>query len=530
MKSIKITLQIISTVFFLQLIYQNLHAMEVGEKTQTSREINNELQMSPEPLNTHELPATDNQISEIIAEKLNAAIERLLDPANPNPITETTTFKETVERLQGLLCNAQFYTEHLYKGEGKFKIGNKHIELFQDSHQEWQTLTDINQHYFYSWFDNAVDLVCNSNPHIQKLILLASQQLASITQESKEHYTKLINSLPTTLSYRIKELFTWNDDSFEITPQECKYDNKITAILLKKNKLIIAFNNKTIQIWDLRPIPENNPEPTTLASELNSKITALAKRHQYIASGLMTGTIELWNLTTKKQMWMKTIFNKGAARSLVFLNNNYLASLTHVNDNKIQIWNIAKGLLEKELLEHDAPIESMVLLHNGQLASSTKHIIKIWDTTSFECIATLDATPFGDKDFNIDCLLALEDKLISGSLYNIILWDYMQQIPPRVFQKKEKFIKKLVPLDKNLIMSSSGFLSNKLLIWDIRTGICLKKFKNNDRVEFIAKLDHSMYPNQCKVITGAQGKTLQMWNLPTFKKVLATRIEKNKRL
>lgn len=98
-------------------------------------------------------------------------------------------------------------------------------------------------------------------------------------------------------------------------------------------------------------------------------------------------------------------------------------------DKTIRIWDINSGYCIKKLVGHTATINSVVVKNNLIISGSDDTTIRIWDINSGECI-----------------------KILEGHCGRV--W--------------------LVYVIDNLIFSTSW---DKLIIWDLSKGICLKKLR-----------------------------------------------------
>ena len=148
-------------------------------------------------------------------------------------------------------------------------------------------------------------------------------------------------------------------------------------------------------------------------------------------------------------------------------------------DKTIKIWNTSKGTLIRSLDHgHQDWIRSMITLPNGTIASSSSDSnIIIWNTYNGQVSKILRG-----HDLSVNCLIVLEDKLISGSNDKTIkIWNISTgSLIKTLNEHNLGWILCLAILSLNQIASGSS--DSTIYIYDINDGLLLKKLKMDKSV------------------------------------------------
>lgn len=183
----------------------------------------------------HTALLTDNEVSSGIAESLNKYIqEQFVLNAKPK------TFQQSIELLEDLFGSFKFH-------KGRFAFNGKEIEIYNQQKNKWCILTDIGDNlFFYTWHNEAIGVICDSNKNIKQLISLARKQFYDPFNKNKQNYVELLKTLPQSISQRIQKRYVWSDldewvqEASEIQVETMKMS---LAVPIKKDDTILDIKN-----------------------------------------------------------------------------------------------------------------------------------------------------------------------------------------------------------------------------------------------------------------------------------------------
>jgi WD40 repeat protein len=142
-----------------------------------------------------------------------------------------------------------------------------------------------------------------------------------------------------------------------------------------------------------------------------------------LASGSSDKTIQLWNLTSGKNI--KTLSDDVSFVDCLLLLHNTKWLASGDRDFSIKIWNIETSSFVINLQGHTGFIKSFVNLKKGHLASaSSDKTVRIWNYESLEYGAALLATLKGHSNSVQSLALLPDDNLASSSLDQTVkMWN-----------------------------------------------------------------------------------------------------------
>ena len=159
---------------------------------------------------------------------------------------------------------------------------------------------------------------------------------------------------------------------------------------------------------------------------------------------------------------------------LAYLPNGNLVSCSY--DASIKVWDLARGECIQTLASQAS--DCLLILRNGQLASSAEDTITFWDMESGECVNTLQ----GHSSYV--CRL---EQLESGELVScsndstIKIWNLTQNICVQTLVGHTDWVTSIrLNSQNNTLMSCS--CDGTVKIWDLKTGDCVNTIivTNND--------------------------------------------------
>ena len=175
--------------------------------------------------------------------------------------------------------------------------------------------------------------------------------------------------------------------------------------------------------------------------------------------------IKLWDLETYE--CIRTIEDHaGQIESINVLENGHLISST--DNMSLKVWNPADGVCLKTIDLTDSAFNVQVLSGN-RVACESGYQIQIWNLNDDTCIQTLE----GHTD-TIECIIVLPDEtLVSGSYDKTITsWNLSKNRRIQTFRGHTKAIVALLLLKDGRL--ASGSLDKTIKIWKMDSGECFK--------------------------------------------------------
>ena len=253
----------------------------------------------------------------------------------------------------------------------------------------------------------------------------------------------------------------------------------VTASFSPDGKLIVSSSyGGTIKLWNaetgvcLKTLQESYGQ--------NRKVPLWQYRHKALVAFSPTGRIiafsdrlilKIWNVAIaaceKRMDFTKDFEPDLGIEGLVFSPSGQQLATIH-NSNVVSLWNVSNRTFEFILEGHTKFINSILYSSKGHLIASASHdgTIKLWDTKSGECIATLDE---GEGQM-IRSISFSENgnKLVSGGSDRVIrIWDIANsscQIIPTPHMPEIDFVS-FLPGGREIISTSTD-RETTIRIWD----------------------------------------------------------------
>jgi WD40 repeat protein len=213
--------------------------------------------------------------------------------------------------------------------------------------------------------------------------------------------------------------------------------------------------------------------------------------------GLRSGNIVVWNGGTRAHQ-QTLAGHTGPVNALLLLENGCVASAG--NDTTVRIWE-SSGTERAVLRGHQAWVSQLALLPGNRFASAdSRGDIRVWDTRTYTCLRTLTAS-FGWAQL----LVSLSDGQLASSCMNntVQLWDADTGRQGLSFSDRYSLYT-LAQIGRHLVTGGAG---DTLSVWDPLTGNCLRVLQGAHRVSRICELPRNRI--------AARGDTLTVWDLTT---------------
>jgi WD40 repeat protein len=266
------------------------------------------------------------------------------------------------------------------------------------------------------------------------------------------------------------------------------------AIAPKQEILATGSNDKTIKLWNLAPLWQNNSENPPDSNQLlidtlsghtdRVRTLAISSDGLTLASGGNDRTIKIWDLSPKNERstYLKSTLTEhiGAIYALAFLpKQNILISGS--SDWTIKIWDLNTNQVIKTLESHQGSIRALAVSADGHtlVSGSTDGTVKVWDLRT----RRLQHTLIGHTDLVRTVAISPDGQIIASGSWDktIKLWALSPQ--------------KIANPENNQNQSNSPVLMGTL------TG----------HTEYINSV--AFTPDGQNLISGSDDNTIKLWDL-----------------
>ena len=347
------------------------------------------------------------------------------------------------------------------------------------------------------------------------------------------------------------ELALWDFEIEQEIATFTNHDSMITSVSFSTDgKLIVSgSDNGALNLWDVETGQEIIlfSEPNTEYKRINS--VAFSHDGNYIISGYNDGTLRLWDVITGKQI--RTFIGHYASVNSVIFNSDGKYIFSCSSDNTIKLWDMETGRLvstfsgysnrinaalfhpyEKKILSgsgdgtlrlwdieagqqirnfsrHTSAVTAVAFSPDGKqvLSGSDWGQIKMWDTvTGMEIanITDMHRIRVDSVTFN-----PCEEYFLSGSLENVIIGDTKSKKIIKTFPHGGLLTVTTVfsPDGKKIL---SGYIDGTIRLWDIESGLEMKKFSHGGTINSITFSIDGKY-----ILSGSSNKIIKIWDVET---------------
>jgi len=192
--------------------------------------------------------------------------------------------------------------------------------------------------------------------------------------------------------------------------------------------LITGSDDGTIQVWDW---PNGYLKQVLAGHRHQIKCLSVSADGEYLASTGEDTTLRKWHILSGKQVFSTLRDTKQPEPTAIDPSGRYVICPYGCDKATLAIYDLANGILQRILKDHDGDINAMDFLSKGRLVSaSDDHTLRIWNLESGECLQTLS----GVHTSRVQAVVVIpnHDQVVSAAADGrIIRWDLATGLPAR---------------------------------------------------------------------------------------------------
>jgi WD40 repeat protein/serine/threonine protein kinase len=192
--------------------------------------------------------------------------------------------------------------------------------------------------------------------------------------------------------------------------------------------------------------------------------------------------------------------------------------LVGTNDNKILMWNLQTGQMDRVFSGHREWVIAVALTSDGQrmVSSSGDGTVRVWDIASWE---TLFALPNHGGPVWTVVLTPDEHTIITGDINGVVrLWDYETQALLSEFQAHNTYISDMM-LTRNGQRILTSSCDNTVRLWDLATETEIMRYQGHEG----CVRTFSLTPDGNFLVTGSYDNTARLWDVETGQELMQYR-------
>jgi WD40 repeat protein len=300
---------------------------------------------------------------------------------------------------------------------------------------------------------------CSSMPFTIAPSTATTKQMStvSIINNSSTVYFTTTTSRPITMT---NSLSINNKTYPSILPSRCKY------LELLSNDDLVCSGSQKILIWDLRSIEIRLHLTSSNKSYYFEDYLVVLPNDDLVAA---YQNILIWD-TKNGSLKMNLSGHDAPITSLAVLSDGDLAS--GGEDQLIKIWDMETGQLKRTLTGHTSRINALAAFGDDYLASSARSSLRIWNAKTGEVVRNLPTT-----SSDVACLAALSNGYLASSHtnYEIEIWDPLEGLLKKKLIGNTANITVLVALSNGNLVSRN--YNRHIRIWNVEAGITTQSAK-----------------------------------------------------
>ena len=297
----------------------------------------------------------------------------------------------------------------------------------------------------------------------------------------------------------------WSFETGELIEELPKHGDWIRKLIFSPNGNYLASSGEdgVIKIWDIR------------SNQLIAVLTGHTSRvgdivfttdGQALASGSDDQSVKLWDWKAEECLTTLQGYTSKLRSVFFSFDGKYLAS--GGDDGIIRIWDVAQEVCINQLEGHRGRIWSVAFSSDGKylVSGSDDKTVKYWDLENRQCIKTFSEHTSWVRTVAISpdglwVASAGDDKKVH--LFNLNTYQH------REFKGHADWILKVVfsPDGKHLISASDETGNERVKIWDVDTGECVRSLEGH--TDDVRAVD--ITSDGCLIATGSHDKTIRLF-------------------
>ncbi len=327
----------------------------------------------------------------------------------------------------------------------------------------------------------------------------------------------------------------WNSTSYECIDVLKGHTGPVVSLaIVPSTEFIISGSEDTkIKVWNITSSNYSCIKTLDIHNDIVNTLSIMPS-DEYLISGSRNGQIIIWNNKFNFSQQLSPSHSPSCYAFAVLRSGN--EKLVSSAGNDIQIWSWESANLIASLVGHTQRVSSLAVLNSTQsiVSGSFDFTVKIWDSTTFQCIATLRSKLNAFIDSNILSLAILPNKesIFVGSNIQFEVWSFKEFSYLCNLNGHNNSVYSIDFAQNNELISGSQ--DQTIINWDLTKCHMInvvhqnksKKFKNlvfvsnedfyRNFLIFILGILSVLSLSNGDLVTSTQDKTIKLWETNIF--------------